>query len=75
VVNLEKPEFETIAQQIGPSYYLGNPGRMPALQNYINSHPILSLVALLAILLGLCALIFMLLKRRRQQRLALSGGE
>ncbi|MGE5255992.1 MAG: cellulose biosynthesis cyclic di-GMP-binding regulatory protein BcsB [Hyphomicrobiales bacterium] len=75
VVNLEKPDFETLAHLIGPSYYLGNPGRMPALQNFINSHPILSLVALLAILLVLCGLILTLLKRRRRQRLNLSGDE
>ena len=74
VVNLEKPEVETLAHMIGPSYYLGTPGRMPALQNFINSHPILSLGALLAILLILCGLILTLLKRRRQQRLKLSEG-
>jgi hypothetical protein len=75
VVNLEKPELETLAHLIGPSYYLGNPGRMPALQNFINSHPILSLVALLAVLLVLCGLILTLLKRRQRQRLNISGDE
>jgi hypothetical protein len=72
VMALEKPEVETLAHLIGPSYYLGAPGRMPALQNFINSHPILSLVALLAILLVLCGLIFKLVKHRRQRRLDLS---
>jgi hypothetical protein len=42
---------------------------MPALQNFVNSHPIFSLVALLAILLILCGLFLKLLKRRQQQRL------
>jgi hypothetical protein len=69
IVNLQKPEFETLAQLIGPSYFLGKPGRMPALQNFVNSHPIFSLVALLAILLILCGLFLKLLKRRQQQRL------
>jgi hypothetical protein len=74
VVNLDKPEPETLAHMIGPSYYLGNPGRIPAVQNFINSHPVLSLAALLVILLVLCGLILKLLKRRRQQRLNPSTG-
>ena len=74
LVNLEKPERETLAHLIGPSYYLGNPGRMPALQNFVNSHPILSLLALLVILLVLCGLILTFLKRRRQRRLNVSEG-
>jgi len=74
VVNLDKPEPETLAHLIGPSYYLGNPGRIPAVQNFINSHPVLSLAALLVILLVLCGLILKLLKRRRQQRLNPSTG-
>lgn len=69
VVNLDKPEPETLSQLIGPSYYLGNPGRIPAVQNFINTHPVLALAALLVILLVLCGLILKLLKRRRQQRL------
>jgi hypothetical protein len=72
VLALEKPEVQTLAHLIGPSYYLGNPGRMPALQNFINSHPLLALVGLLAVLLALCGLILKLVKRRRQQRLSLS---
>jgi hypothetical protein len=74
VVNLDNPEPETLAHMIGPSYYLGNPGRIPAVQNFINSHPVLSLAALLVILLVLCGLILKLLKRRRQQRLNPSTG-
>jgi len=74
VVNLDTPEPETLAHLIGPSYYLGNPGRIPAVQNFINSHPILSLAVLLLILLVLCGLILKLLRRRRQQRLNPSAG-
>jgi hypothetical protein len=74
VVNLEKPEYETLAHHIGPSYYIGNPGRMPVVQNFINTHPVLSIAALLVILLILCALILKLLKRRRKERLAPSSG-
>ena len=74
VVNLGNPEPETLAHLIGPSYYLGNPGRIPAVQNFINTHPVLSLAALLVILLVLCGLILKLLKRRRQQRLNPSAG-
>ncbi|HEX5680992.1 MAG TPA: cellulose biosynthesis cyclic di-GMP-binding regulatory protein BcsB [Desulfobacterales bacterium] len=74
VVNLDKPEPETLAHLIGPSYYLGNPGRMPAVQNFINTHPVLSLAALSVILLALCGLILKLLKRRREQRLNPSAG-
>jgi hypothetical protein len=69
VVNLEKPDYETLAHLIGPSYYLGNPGRIPVVQNFINTHPLISLAALLILLLVLCALILKILKRRRQQRL------
>jgi len=69
VVNLEKPDYETLAHLIGSSYYLGNPGRIPVVQNFINTHPLISLVALLILLLVLCALILKILKRRRQQRL------
>jgi hypothetical protein len=74
VVNLDKPEPETLAHLIGPSYYLGNPGRMPAVQNFINTHPIISLVALAVILIVLCGLILKILKRRREQRLNPSAG-
>ncbi len=74
VVNLDSLEPQTLAHLIGPSYYLGNPGRMPAVQNYINSHPFLSLAALLVILLALCGLILKILKRRREQRLNPSAG-
>lgn len=74
VINLDTPEPETLAHLIGPSYYLGNPGRMPAVQNYINTHPFLSLAALLVILLVLCGLILKILKRRREQRLNPSAG-
>jgi hypothetical protein len=69
LVNLDKPDYETLAHQIGPSYYVGNPGRIPAVQNFINTHPLIALAALLILLLVLCALILKLLKRRRQQRL------
>jgi hypothetical protein len=74
MVNLDNPEPETLAHLIGPSYYLGNPGRIPAVQNFINTHPVLSLAALLVILLVLCGLILKLLKRRRQQRLNPPAG-
>jgi hypothetical protein len=74
VINLDKPEPQTLAHLIGPSYYLGNPGRMPAVQNYINTHPFLSLATLSVILLGLCGLIMKILKHRREQRLNPSAG-
>jgi hypothetical protein len=74
VVNLEQPEPATLSHLVGPSFYLGNPGRIPAVQNFINTHPVLSLAALLLILLVLCGLILKLLKRRRQQRLNPSEG-
>jgi hypothetical protein len=69
-VNLEKPDYETQAHLIGPSYFLGNPGRMPVVHNFINSYPILSLAGLLVLLLLLCGVVVRVLKRRRQQRLA-----
>jgi hypothetical protein len=74
VVNLDKPEPETLAHLIGPSYYLGKPGRMPAVQNFINTHPVLSLAALVVILLVLCGLILKILKRRRKQRMNPTAG-
>jgi hypothetical protein len=74
LVNLQKPDFETLSHLIGPSYFLGNPGRMPVVHNFINSHPLISLAVLLLLLLVLCALILRILKRRRQQRLAPSQG-
>jgi hypothetical protein len=74
LVNPDSPEPQTLAHLIGPSYYLGNPGRMPAVQNYINTHPFLSLAALLVILAALCGLILRILKRRRAQRLNPSAG-
>jgi hypothetical protein len=74
VVNLEKPDYETLAHLVGPSYFLGNPGRMPVVQNFINTHPLISLGALLILLLVLCALILKILKRRRQQRLDPTHG-
>jgi len=74
VVNLGSLEPQTLAHLIGPSYYLGNPGRLPAVQNYINTHPYLSLAALLVILLALCGLILKILKRRREQRLNPAAG-
>jgi hypothetical protein len=72
VVNLQKPDYETLAHLVGPSYYLGNPGQIPAVQNFINTHPLISLAALLILLLVLCALILKFLQRRRRQRLASS---
>jgi hypothetical protein len=54
--------------QIGPSYYLGNPGPAPRLQNLINNHPLKALAVLLGLLLILCLLILRLLRRRRQKR-------
>jgi hypothetical protein len=69
LVNLEKPDFETLAHKIGPNYYIGKPGRMPVVQNFVNSHPVLSLLILLALLLILCALVLSYLKRRKQRRL------
>lgn len=70
VVNLDKTEdYETLAHQVGPNYYVGKPGRMPVVQNFINSHPLLSLVALLLVLLILTGLVLKFIKRRRRQRL------
>jgi hypothetical protein len=69
LVNLEKPDHETLAHLVGPSYYLGSPGRIPVVHNFINSHPLLALAGLLILLLVLCALILKVLKRRRRQRL------
>lgn len=69
LINLEKPDYETLAHLVGPSYYLGNPGRIPAVHNFINTHPLLALAGLLLLLLVLCALILRILKRRRRQRL------
>jgi hypothetical protein len=74
LLNLEKPEYEALAHLVGPSYYLGNPGRLPVVHNFINTHPLLSLAGLLVVLLALCALIFTMLKRRRRQRLDPSRG-
>jgi hypothetical protein len=74
VVNLGTSEPETLAHHIGPNFFLGNPGRMPAVQNFINTHPFLSLAALLLTLLVLCGLIVILLKNRRRQRLSPSEG-
>jgi hypothetical protein len=68
VIDLNKPEPETMALLIGPSYYLGTPGRLPAVQNLINTHPYLSLAVLAVILLILCGLILKLVKSRRQHR-------
>jgi hypothetical protein len=74
LVNLQKPDAETLAHLIGPSYFLGNPGQIPAVHNFINSHPIIALAGLLLLLLVLCALILRILKRRRRQRLAPTQG-
>jgi hypothetical protein len=74
LVNLEKPDYETLAHLVGPSYYLGSPGRIPVVHNFINSHPLLALAGLLILLLVLCALILQVLRRRRRQRLDPSQG-
>jgi len=68
VVNLEKPDYETLAHLIGPSYYLGNPGRIPVVQNFINTHPLISWRPVDSAA-GAVRLILKILKRRRQQRL------
>ncbi len=73
VVNLEKPDYDTLAHQIGPSYYLGTPGRAPGIQNFINSHPLFSLAVLLLLLVAMCLLILRVLRKRRRQRLAAAG--
>jgi hypothetical protein len=70
LVNLVKVDYDVIAHVVGPSYFLGNPGRFPVVQNFINSHPVLSLGILLALLLIMCLLILRMLKNRRQRRLA-----
>jgi hypothetical protein len=69
LINLEKPEFETLSHLIGASYFLGNPGRLPVVQNFINTHPVISLIVLMGLLLLLCALLLGLVKRRRRRRL------
>jgi hypothetical protein len=74
LVNLDTPDYETLAHLVGPSYYLGKPGRIPGVHNFINTHPILSLAGLLILLLVLCALILRILKRRRERRLHPSQG-
>ncbi len=62
-----------IALDLGPTYYIGAPGRIPALQNFINSHPLPALGVLLALLLVLCILLVRLIRGRRRERL--SAGE
>ncbi len=69
LINLERPEFQALSLQIGPSYYLGNPGRMPIVQNFINTHPVLSLIGVLVLLLIFCALLLGLVRKRRRRRL------
>lgn len=74
LLNLERPDFAALAHLIGPSYYLGNPGRLPAVQNFINTHPILSLIGVLVLLLIFCALLLGLVRKRRRRRLAPTAG-
>jgi hypothetical protein len=69
LVHLQPPEATAKASLVGPSYFVGNPGRIPGAQNFINTHPLLSLAALLALLLLLGLVIYKLVKRRRKRRL------
>jgi hypothetical protein len=73
VINLDKPEPETLAHLIGLSYYL-KPWPFASGPNFINTHPAMSLAALAVILVVLCGLILKILKRRREQRLNPSAG-
>ncbi len=68
VLNLRRAEITASASLIGPSYYLGSPGRIPGMQNFINTHPILSLIFLLVLLLLLSLVVYKMVKHRRQRR-------
>jgi hypothetical protein len=75
LLNLERPDYTASASLIGPSYFVGNPGRVPGAQNFINTHPVLSLAALLAVLFLLGLVIYKLLKHRRRRRLEQSHAQ
>lgn len=69
VLNLQRAEVTASASLIGPSYYLGIPGHLPGMQNFINTHPVLSLIFLLVLLLLLSLVVYKMVKHRRRRRL------
>lgn len=75
LLRLDAQRPETVALTLGPTYFIGVPGRMPALQNFINTHPLLALGVLLALLLILCTLLVRLIRGRRRHRLQAGEAE
>ncbi|MFO7708783.1 MAG: cellulose biosynthesis cyclic di-GMP-binding regulatory protein BcsB [Desulfobacterales bacterium] len=69
LVDLQRPEATANASMVGPSWYVGSPGRVPGVQNFINTHPVLSLAGLLALLLLLGLVIYKMVTHRRRRRL------
>ncbi len=69
LLRLDAPRPQTLALTLGPAYFIGVPGKMPALQNFINTHPLLALGILLALLLILCILLVRLIRGHRRRRL------
>ena len=69
LINLQRAEATASASLVGPSYYLGIPGRLPGMQNFINTNPVLSLTLLLVLLLLLSLVVYKMVKRRRRRRL------
>jgi cellulose synthase operon protein B len=72
-INWGQAEFDTFSMMVGPSYYLGNPGSVPIINNLINTHPVIFLCILLIILILFFVLMLKLVKRIRKKRMAESN--
>jgi hypothetical protein len=72
-LNLEAVEYDTLSMLVGPSYYLGNPGSVPAIHNMVNTHPLIFLFVLLLIMILLLVLTLKLIRKRRKRRIAESN--
>jgi hypothetical protein len=73
-IDLKAPKREIHSAMIGPSYFLGNPSPVPVIENLINAHPIIFLIALLLVFILFLAVILKLLKRIRKKRVAVSNA-
>jgi hypothetical protein len=72
-LNLGAADNDTLSMIVGPSYYLGNPGSVPVIQNIVNTHPLIFLFVLLLIMTLLSGLTIKFLRKRRKSRIAKSN--
>lgn len=74
-INLAAPGGHADSMLAGPSYYLGKADPVPVVNNFLNNHPVIMIVSLLAVMLLLFTLTLTLLRIRKRKRMVIDDEE